>query len=76
MCEALKPRNNSIGDHLLFLNLLPTFDDFAILTLLRSLLLMRDQLYFNKKRFISSIEPIQEALGIGDLRILFVFNSY
>ena len=82
-CYQLKPKNNSVANHLLFCNNLASYDDFSILTrenktfsleLKESLIIMRDKTSMNKNignHCTYSTGPSNKIF----VKILFAFSS-
>ena len=74
--KEVKPKNSSVGDHLLFCNHSASYHHFKILTrenkrflveLKESLLIMRDQQASNNEHYIDTIASIRQAQVIRSL---------
>ena len=81
--KQVKPKNSSVGDHLLFFNHSTSYDGFSILNrenkkilveLKESLLIMRDQPSLKKEHYVGIITCIRQAQVIRSLLELYLFS--
>ena len=80
--KQVKPKNSSVGDHLLFFNDSASYDGFSILNRenkkilveLKESLLKRDQPSLKKEHYIGIITCVRQAQVIRSLLELFYFH--